>query len=237
MRPRFRPLLVPTLWFVPAFALLLTLGFWQIQRLHWKLDLIAEMSANMVAPPLSLDGALVLGERAQYHTVLLKGRYDNSHEAFVFTTGPEGAPVYHIVTPFKLDDGRALLIDRGFIPMTLLNPATRQPPTGERIVFGIWRTPDPPSVFTPAPDMKKRVWYSRNLAGIAKSDHITLAAPVIIEADATPNTGGWPKGGQTVVDLPNSHLQYAITWFGLAAGLLGVFLAYHVSKGRLFVER
>jgi surfeit locus 1 family protein len=56
---------------------------------------------------------------------------------------------------------------------------------------------------------------------------------VLIEADATPNPGGWPKGGQTVVDLPNNHLSYAVTWFGLALCLLGVWLAYHVSKGRL----
>jgi surfeit locus 1 family protein len=56
---------------------------------------------------------------------------------------------------------------------------------------------------------------------------------VVIEADATPNPGGWPEGGKTVVDFPNNHLQYAITWFGLAAGLIGVYFAYHVSKGRL----
>ena len=68
---------------------------------------------------------------------------------------------------------------------------------------------------------------------MAAADGLHLAAPVVIEADATPNPGGWPKGGQTVVDFPNNHLSYAMTWFGLAAGLLGVYFAYHVSKGRL----
>ena len=60
-----------------------------------------------------------------------------------------------------------------------------------------------------------------------------LLAPVLVEADATPNRGGWPKGGQTEVHFRNEHLQYAITWFALAAGLLGVYIAYHVSRGRL----
>lgn len=230
---RFRPLLIPTLWFVPAFAILIGLGVWQIERLHWKLGLIAEMNANMVAPPLSLGGALAMGEGAQYHTVMLHGRFDNAKEAFVFTTGPQGEPVYHVLTPFALDDGRVLLVDRGFIPTALRDPRTRAAPAGERLVFGIWRTPDRPGPFTPSPDLVHHVWYARDLAGIAKADGITLAAPVVVEADATPNRGGWPKGGQTVVNLPNSHLQYAIVWFALAAALLGVYLAYHVSRSRL----
>ena len=100
-------------------------------------------------------------------------------------------------------------------------------------LVGVWRVPDAPGAFTPAPDQAHRIWYARDLEGIAAADHIRLAAPVVIEADATPNPGGWPKGGQTVVTFRNNHLSYAITWFGLAAGLIGVYLAYHISKGRL----
>ncbi|HWC64349.1 MAG TPA: SURF1 family cytochrome oxidase biogenesis protein, partial [Rhizomicrobium sp.] len=98
---------------------------------------------------------------------------------------------------------------------------------------GIWRVPDAPGWFTPPPDTKRHVWYARDLAGIAAADGAKLAAPAVIEADATPNPGGWPEGGKTVVDFPNNHLQYAVTWFGLAAGLIGVYFAYHLSKGRL----
>ena len=93
--------------------------------------------------------------------------------------------------------------------------------------------PDRAGLLHPAARSAHRIWYARDLAGIAAADHLTLAAPVLIEADATPNPGGWPKGGQTVVSFPQQHLSYAMTWFGLAAGLLGVYFAYHVSKGRL----
>lgn len=234
---RFRPMLAPTLWFLPAFLILMSLGVWQVQRLHWKLGLIDQMSAHMVAPPLSLAEALKLGPDAQYRMVMLRGRFRNDREAFVYTTDPEGAPVYHVLTPFVLDDSRVLLVDRGYIPTTLIDHGRHSAPAGERLVFGIWRTPDSANWFTPAPDLAHRVWYFRDLAGIAKSDGITLAAPVIVEADATPNTGGWPRGGQTVVNLPNNHVSYALTWFGLAMGLLGVYLAYHLSNGRLSFGR
>ena len=81
--------------------------------------------------------------------------------------------------------------------------------------------------------MAHRIWYSRNVAAIAAADHVRLAAPVLVEADAAPNPGGWPKGGQTQITFRNDHLQYAITWFALAAALFGVYIAFHISKGRL----
>lgn len=232
----FRPLLKPTLWSLPFFVLLIGLGIWQIERLHWKLALIASVNAHMHAPPIALDHALALPpDEAQYTRVALLGRFDNSKEAYVFTTGEGGAPVYHVITPLLLEDGRALLVDRGFVPQNLRDPKMR--PAGElsgtQHIVGVWRVPDPPGMFTPPPDLAHRVWFSRDLADIAKADQLKLAAPVIVEADATPNPGGWPKGGQTIVTFRNEHLQYAITWFLLAAGLLGVYLAYHVSRARL----
>jgi surfeit locus 1 family protein len=151
----------------------------------------------------------------------------------VFTTGADGGPVYHVLTPFITDDGPTFMVDRGEIPQAMLAPQSRKSVEGETRVVGVWRVPDAPGFFTPKPDSAKRVWYARDLAGITAADGIKLAAPVVVEADAAPNPGGWPKGGQTVVDFPNNHLSYALTWFGLAAGLIGVYFAYHISKGRL----
>jgi surfeit locus 1 family protein len=176
-----------------------------------------------------------MGKGAEYRRVTLRGRFDNGKEAYIYGIGVEGAPVYHVVVPFELDDGRALLVDRGIVPRDLRNPALR--PDGidnnETKVIGVWRWGDAPGAFTPPPDAAQRIWYVRDVAAIAKADGVTLAAPALLEADATPNPGGWPKGGQTVVTFRNEHLQYAITWFLMAAGLLGVYLAYHASRGRL----
>jgi surfeit locus 1 family protein len=239
MAVSFRPL--PTLTVVCAIlcAALVALGSWQLQRLQWKRQLIGEVNRKIVAAPITLDAALAMGGGAQYQRVRLTGRFDNRHEAYVFATGPEGAPVFHVVVPFRLDDGRLLLVDRGIVPRDLRSPAvrTRGLIDGETALIGVWRVPDPPGTFTPKPDLAARIWYARDVASISRADHVNLAAPVIVEADATPNPGGWPKGGQTEVAFRNEHLQYAFTWFLMAAGLIGVYLAYHVSRGRLSFGR
>lgn len=238
MALRFRPYPGFTVMVAVMTAILVGLGIWQVERLHWKLDLIATINRKMHAAPVAVDGAgapFAWLPQNDYARVSLHGRFDNAREAYVFTTGPGGTPVYHVLTPFRTDAGRFYLVDRGMVPIDKRDPATRSSGQieGETSVRGIWRTPDRPGLFTPPPDLAHHVWYARDVQAIAASDHLSLAAPVVIEADASPNPGGWPAGGQTVVDLPNNHLSYAITWFGLAAGLVGVYLAYHVSKGRL----
>jgi surfeit locus 1 family protein len=140
-----------------------------------------------------------------------------------------------VLTPLRTGDGKVLMVDRGEVPKDKLDPATRAAGNvaGAMQVTGVWRVPDAPGAFTPPPDAAKRIWYARDLAAIAVADHLALAAPVVIEADATPNPGGWPRGGRTVVSFRNQHLSYAVTWFGLALGLLGIWFAYHISKGRI----
>src|ERR1051326_572665 len=232
----FRPLWSFTAVMALLFAGMTALGAWQLERLQWKLGLIAAVNRNLAAPPVMLDRVLALPpEAAQYHRVALTGRFDHAHEAYVFTTGPDGAPAYHVLTPFLLGHGRALLVDRGYVPARLRDPKTRAAGevAGEGRIVGVWRIPDPPGPFTPSPDPSHRHWHFRDLASIAKANHIPLAAPALVEADAAPNPGGWPRGGQTVVAFRNEHLQYAITWFAMAAIVLGGWIAYHVSRGRL----
>jgi len=207
-------------------AILCALGVWQLQRLKWKEALIATVNGHMAAAPVSLDQAMAMTpDEVQYRKVALDGRFDNAKEVFVFTTAAGGGPAYHVLTPFTAAGGKTLMVDRGEIPGDLMPPARRVAVEGETHMVGVWRMPDAPGWFTPAPDRTRHVWYARDLAGIAAAQGIRLAAPIVIEADATPNPGGWPKGGQTVVDFPNNHLSYAITWFGLAAALAGVYAA------------
>jgi surfeit locus 1 family protein len=232
---KFRPLWKLTVASAVVFFSLIALGVWQLDRLHWKLALIADVQRRLAESPLSPDEAIRLGPAAQYRRVALTGRFDNTKEAYIFGTNSAGVPAYHVVVPFLLRDGRALLVDRGIVPREKINPAGRRDGQIEGMtrVVGVWRTPERPGMFTPAPDLSRRIWYGHDLSAIAKTDGIALAAPAIVEADAAPNPGGWPRGGQTVVTFRNEHLQYAITWFALAAGLMGVYLAYHISRGRL----
>ncbi len=232
---RFRPLPGITLAAAILFAFLCGLGVWQLQRLQWKLALIDRVNRNLTAPPVDLDDILALGKDAEYRRVTLHGRFDNAKETYIYGIGLQGAPVFHVVTPLRTDDGREFLVDRGVVPRDLKDPATRPEGivAGETAITGVWRWGEAPGAFTPPPEPARRIWFVRDVAAIARADGLHLAAPALIEADATPNPGGWPKGGQTVVTFRNEHLQYAITWFLMAAGLLGVYIAYHVSKGRL----
>ena len=234
MKAYFRPLPGLTVASSILFMVLVGLGAWQLERREWKLALIATMSAHLRAAPISLDDALKRGPNAQYRRVKLVGKFDNAEETYVYTTGDVGMPVYHVVVPFVTAKG-VLLVDRGIVLPMLLNPKSRHEGElqGEAVVTGVWRTPDGPGYFTPAPDLVHRIWYSRDVRSVAAADRTRLLAPVLVEADATPNPGGWPKGGQTQVTLRNEHLQYAITWFALAVALVALYLAYHVSKGRL----
>ena len=232
----FRPLVGMTITCAILFVILCGLGAWQLERLQWKLALIATVNGHMKAQPATLAQITAMpADEAQYRHVTLHGRLDNAKEAYVFTTDASGAPVYHVLTPILTDDGKTLMVDRGAVPKEKLDPVTRPAGNiaGETEMTGVWRVPDAPGLFTPPPDLAHRIWYARDLAGIAKADQVTLSDSVVIEADARPNPGGWPKGGQTVVSFRNEHLSYAITWFGLAIMLLGVWFSYHISKGRI----
>ncbi|MFL5236810.1 MAG: SURF1 family protein [Rhizomicrobium sp.] len=231
----FRPLWKFTAFMLPLFGGCIALGMWQLERLQWKVALIAQVNRNLHAPVVPVEQALATGaQAAQYRRVRLAGRFENSKESYVFTAA-NGAPAYHVITPMTLGDDRTLLVDRGLVPERLRDPRTRATAqvSQNAHVTGVWRIPDPPGLFTPAPNVSKRIWYARDVHGIAKANGLRLAAPVIIEADGTPNPGGWPKGGQTVVAFHNDHLQYAITWFALAGVILGGWLAFHKSRGAL----
>jgi len=231
---RFRPLLWPTLMVLPMLAVLIGLGSWQLQRRDWKLQLIAEMQARLSAPEVALDA--LPSDAGEYRRVTVSGDFDHAREVYWLTPGPDGGePGFHVITPLLRAGKPAVLIDRGFVPVALKDPANR--PQGQRTgpvtVHGILRQSQPPGAFTPKDEPAQRLVYTRDVARIAAELGLGPAEAVFIEADASPNPGGYPLGGQTVVTLRNEHLSYAITWFGLAGALMMVYLLYHRSRGRL----
>ena len=230
---RFRPLLWPTLMVLPMLAVLIGLGTWQLQRLHWKLALVAGMQSRLAAPEVPFE-ALSPGTN-EYRRVTVTGRFDHTREVYWLTPGPEGgAPGFHVITPLLREGAPVLLIDRGFVPAGLKDPASRPQGQidGSVTVHGILRESQKPGPFTPKDDPGRRLIYSRDVPVLAAELGLGATEPVFVEADARPNPGGYPQGGQTRVTLRNEHLSYAVTWFGLAAALVMVYLLYHRSRGR-----
>jgi len=217
-----------SVWAALAFLLLLGLGFWQVERLGWKEALIAQrtsaLDAAPVAPPENLEDARAL----EFHPIHVSGHFLNDEEMPVSAISKRGEAGFHIVTPFLLENGETLLIDRGFVPVPFKSPDTREEGLieGDTTVTGLLRVPQHPGPFVPANDPARNTWFSVDITAMAKAQGIENMLPFYLDADASPVPGGYPAGGQTETDLPNNHLQYAITWFALAAGLLGVYILF-----------
>jgi surfeit locus 1 family protein len=233
---RFRPLPGMTLWAVPALLVLIGLGAWQVQRMHEKEALLATIAERMGAPETPVGDVLLLPvPDMEWRRVSAKGRFLHDKEAYVYATEFDLGLGVHVLTPLVMDAGGTVLVDRGFVPLASKAPETREPGQveGDIVVSGIVRLEGERNFFTPAADEDQRMWYSRDIGGIARTLGLMLSAPIVIVADQPANPGGLPKFAGYRVDIPNNHLQYAFTWFGLAATLLGVYLVYHVRNGRL----
>ncbi|HEX9753179.1 MAG TPA: SURF1 family protein [Methyloceanibacter sp.] len=216
-----------------AFAVLTGLGVWQLQRLEWKQGLIAQIEARTNGPPITLEDAVALageGRDPSYYRVRADGRFHHAKERYLYAVS-EGRVGWHVIAPFETEDGDVVLVDRGFVPDELKDPSARALGQVENVitVTGIVRTPETQAVFTPDNEPKVNRWFWRDLAGMARSMFpagTTEVAPFFLEADKSEVPGGWPEGGQTRLEIPNNHLQYAITWFLLATVLLIVYGLY-----------
>jgi surfeit locus 1 family protein len=239
-----RSLLVPALVALPCLAMLIGLGVWQLERLAWKQGLIATVEARVHQPaqlaPAEPDWSDVTYDADEYRHVTVSGRLHNDKEVQVYALidaapdGTGGGPGYWVLTPLVQPDGAAFLVNRGFVPLDRKAPATR--PEGQVdgpvTITGLLRMPEEEGLFTPENDPAKDSWYTRDPDAIAAAKGLLRVAPFIIDADATPNPGGLPVGGLTKVTFPNRHLEYALTWFGLAATLVGVFVAFAFARLR-----
>jgi surfeit locus 1 family protein len=224
-----RSLIWPALVTLAGIAVLISLGIWQLQRLAWKEALIARIEARAKAPPSPLppqsEWAALKPEDYEYRHVSLRGRFD-AREALVFRgSGREAGegPGYLVLAPLLLPDGAAVIINRGFVPSAAKDPASHAPQAGEVTVTGLMREPEPRNLFTPADQPDKNLWFTRDPGAIAADFGLTRAAPFSVDADSSGDPKALPRGGTTVIAFPNNHLAYALTWFGLAAALAGVF--------------
>ncbi|MGE6739505.1 SURF1 family protein [Allorhizobium pseudoryzae] len=202
------------------------LGTWQVQRLFWKLDLIARVDARVhaaaVPAPAPAEWPTVSTDTAEYRHVTAKGTFLHDKTVFVQAVTERG-PGFWVVTPLQTADRGTILINRGFVPADRRDPASRpgSDPDGEVTVTGLLRMTEPGGGFLRSNDPAGNRWYSRDVEAIATAEGLAKVAPYFIDADRTSNVGDFPVGGLTVIQFRNSHLVYAITWYSLAAMAIG----------------
>jgi surfeit locus 1 family protein len=228
---RFRPLLGPTLFTVPVLLLCLALGSWQVERLFWKEGLIAQRQAAMSAAPAPVPRNLAAARSMEFHRVIDEGVFLHDKEIYLGATSEGGGQGYQVLTPLLESSGRIVLINRGFIPGELKDPAKRAAGLvpGTVRVQGLLRLPPDgrPAWFVPDNRPDLNYWFWVDIPAMSAAAGLDHVAPFYVDADATPNPGGWPKGGVTRLTLPNNHLQYAITWFSLAVALIVIYVLFH----------
>jgi surfeit locus 1 family protein len=231
---RFRPTFWPTVLTIAALALLLGLGTWQLQRLSWKTALIDTVRTRMAAAPVPMPATIDDPAAWSFRPVRVEGRFLHEGELFVAPRTMDGRLGYDVLTPLVRTDaaapGQVVMVDRGWIPEDRRDPSTRPDsrPSGTVAVEGVLRAPAPRGWFQPENDPGGNLWFWTDLpamAGAAGVDRATVA-PVILQAGPG-DADRLPVGGLPSVDIPNNHLQYALTWYGLAAALLAIYLAWH----------
>jgi surfeit locus 1 family protein len=232
----------PTVLALAGVAVLVGLGSWQMGRKAWKEGLIAQIAARTKAEPMPLSEVLRRWRDTgdvEYAHVRLSGRFLHEHERHVFALDERLGPGFHIYTPLETPDKQLVLVNRGFVPASLEDPSHRAAGqvAGEVALTGLVRRPTSRASFVPASEPGRNKFYWPDYPGMlegarepAKGDLVPV--PFFVDADAEPvNPGGFPRGGATRLVLPNRHLEYALTWYGLALTLVGVFTAF--ARGRL----
>jgi len=233
-RPAFR--VVPALAVIVGVVVLTSLGVWQVQRLQWKEAMLARIAALQGAPPEPLGvvlnrlgdgGRPEVGEVdfVRVQTVCPALQQTPTLRLYAVLGGVMGR---RLITACPIQTGRfrTLLVDRGFVPdETPITGAAARGPMLDAPVIGVLRTPPPPGWLTPASDPAKNDWRARSIPAMAQALGAPSPAPVFLMLETPRPQSGVPMPAAIPTDIPNNHLGYALTWFGLALGLIGVYLA------------
>lgn len=209
-----------------AFLILLWLGTWQVQRLQWKTALLHKIELLQAAPAKPL--AMVLASRADADFVRVTldcPSLNQSPTLKTYALSEAGQVGDRILTlcPIAAAGYDTLLVDRGFAPNgAALSPAT----SSGAMVIGVLRKPTPPSAFAPKPSEVAGEWTGRDLPAMARQLKAANPAPYFLELETPTPANGYPKPEPLSLGISNNHLGYAITWFGLAAALIGVYIGY-----------
>lgn len=247
-RLRAARLLLPTAMTLLSLVVLVSLGNWQMSRKAWKDALVAQIAQRVKAEPAGLDAvagqftashADGLAAAVEYTRLKLTGRFLHDREQFIYAPHPKLGPGFHVLTPLAVGGPtpRIVLVNRGYVPEAMKDRAKRAAglPAGETSVVGLVRLNGEAGGFTPSNEPAKNLWYWRDIPALVRAalpGDERSALPFVVDAEREPaNPGGWPLGGTTEIKLPNRHLEYALTWYGLAGALIAVYGVY--AFGRL----
>ncbi|MEM9062707.1 MAG: SURF1 family protein [Pseudomonadota bacterium] len=220
--------------------ILILLGTWQLQRLAWKEGLIAEIEARIAADPVVVPDKPD-PEGDDLLRVTARGTL-GTQEIHALHSVKQYGGGYRIITPMRLKvdqagNERLILVDLGFIPETEKDRIPRdgsvrwQERRPDDEVTGLLHWPEEVDRFTPDPDLGRNIWFARDVARMAEA---MGTAPILLIAESHPDDSvilPQPPG----VGLPNRHLEYALTWFGLAivwAVMSIIWLRSEVKKAR-----
>jgi surfeit locus 1 family protein len=217
-------------------AILLSLGVWQVQRLAWKQGVIADIDARIGAEPVALpDTPEPL--RDNYLPVNVAGFVSKQYLRVLVSDKVKGAG-YRVIFPMRTDNPakkETILLDLGFVPAaTNFAELEEFRFHGIKTVTGNLQWPDEVDGFTPEPDVAKNIWYARDVPAMAQA--LNTAPVLLVVRESTPTI--WYRATPLPVDvarIPNNHLQYAITWFSLAALWLAMSI-YFIRRRRTASE-
>ncbi len=220
-------MLIPGTLALVGLLVLLGLGTWQVERKAWKEALIETLQRRAAAPPVELPPSSewtgMTPENSEFTRVRLRAEFGQTRDALVFTGGSSlrddaKAGGYFVFRPARLPGGRQVVINRGFAPGRSYPAAS-----GSQEIIGALRWPEQASWFVSAHDNAGEVWTVRDPQAMAAARNWGPVAPFYIEQETPVPPGGVPHPAPLRVNLRNEHLQYAITWYGLAAVLVAVF--------------
>jgi surfeit locus 1 family protein len=240
--PRRRAgLILPGLVALAAFIVLVGLGTWQLERKAWKEGLIATLDQRLAAEPAPLppseQWAALTADADEFRRVVIFATFEPKDEALVYTTGsafrPDvSGPGYWVFAPAKLPNGATVVLNRGFVPEGQQGAATHAPLAGRVPLVGVMRWPEERGTFTPKDDPGRNLWFVRDQQAMAAAKGWGEVAPFFIELEVPSSYDNLPRYGRLKASLRNEHLQYALTWYGLAAVLVIVVVLWMRSRRR-----
>lgn len=239
-RRTLRALVLPTALTLAGVGLLVALGVWQLERKEWKDKLTAAISTELGRPPSELPPKSLwpnLGASdAEFRRVTFPAEFMSGQEALVYTIGSVGrgppGPGYLVFVRARLPDGDFVVVDRGFVPEGQQRAALDAHSSGPLNIVGVMRWPEQAGLFSPADNPARNLWFRRDHLAIASAKGWGQVAPFYVDLESPAPAGGLPQPMPPSAKLRNNHLQYALTWFGLAGALLAVYAVFAWGKLR-----